>query len=115
MARRIENKVAGEHVTKVHPTHDLALLWKDALLPPLSREDQHRLLIAKRLLVWAGRYAAPKKDEHFATERLAMDGLEDRKNVGGLKLTRPRSFRWDDVDRIYQIALASFCEITSRS
>jgi hypothetical protein len=112
IAQRVERGTAEAHVTKVRTTHDLASLWKDALLPPLPSEDQHRLLIAKRILYWAGRYAAPKEDQDYDKEQAAMNPLEDRKEFGGrLKIIKSRSFDWDYVDRIYQIAMASFLHI----
>jgi hypothetical protein len=53
--------------------------------------------IAKSILNWSGRYAAPLKDEQADRDREAM-----------VKAHRLRSFRWDDFDRIYQVAATSF-------
>jgi hypothetical protein len=113
IAQRIEGGVASPQVTKVRTTHHLASLWNDAMLPALPREDQHRLLIAQRILFWAGRYAAPKKDEDYEKESEAMMSFEDRRDSGTFKIVKGRSFSWDDVDRIYQIAAASLWEIRS--
>jgi hypothetical protein len=35
----------------------------EAELVQLPSDDQHRLTIARQLLSWSSRYAAPKKDE----------------------------------------------------
>jgi len=111
IAQRIENGLAMRHVVRVRPTHDLVTLWADAELPPLSLADQHRLMIARQGLVWSGRYAAPKTDDAFEKEQREMAAFREERAFpppSKLKAVRPRSFDWDDFDRIYQIALQSF-------
>ena len=108
IALRIERHVAMRQVVKVRPTHDLISLWTDAQLPDLSPDDQHRLMIARRILYWSGRYAAPRRDEDYVREQQAMEPLEEAVHSGGLKFKRLRSFTWDDFDRIYQVAATSF-------
>jgi hypothetical protein len=97
IALRIEVQLAQPHVVRVRPVHDLVSLWSDAGLPRLPSDDLHRLMIAKSILNWSGRYAAPLKDEQADRDREAM-----------VKAHRLRSFRWDDFDRIYQVAATSF-------
>ena len=105
VAQRIESKMAAPHVTRVRPVHDLVSLWKDAQLPKLERADHHRLLIAKRWLYWASRYAAPMSDEQYEKEEAELEKYEQRS--GNLGSYRP-SFDWDDFDRLYQIASNAF-------
>ena len=109
IAQRVEIGIAMRHVVKVRATHDLVSLWKDAQLPALSSGDAHRLMIAKQTLYWAGRYAAPLKDEDFEKEKSDMASLEDRLPFGtsNIFIITPRSFSWEDFDRIYQIAAES--------
>ena len=105
IAQRIELGCAKAHVTRVRPTHDLPSLWADAELPILPAADLHRLLIARSILTWSGRYAAPKNDLQYERELKDQKDLEDVVSyIGSLKLTRPRPFRWQDVDRIFGIA-----------
>jgi hypothetical protein len=61
IAQRIECKISKPNVPSIRLTHDLVELWEDASLPRLPRADKHRLLIAKIILYWAGRYPAPKE------------------------------------------------------
>lgn len=112
IAQRIEVRLAQRHVVKVRPTHDLVSLWSDAELPRLPPDDLHRLMIAKRILHWAGRYAAPRTDEQADREQEEMAPLEERPISSRLKARRLRSFGWDDFDRIYQVALTSFVELS---
>jgi hypothetical protein len=114
IAQRIELDIAMDHVTRVKPTHDLVLLWEDAELPPLPPDDLHRLMIAKRALSWAGRYAAPMEDKHYNKERDAMEPLVDKRPFGRLHLILPRSFERNDFDRIYQVGYRSFCALRDR-
>lgn len=105
IAQRIELGIAMEHVRRVRLTHNLPSLWADAELPTLPDDDQHRLLIAKSILIWSGRYAAPKEDQVYEQEKLDEQGLEDIVSDNGqFKIIRPRSFSWKDMDRIYQVA-----------
>ncbi len=109
IAQRIENQQAQQHITRVRPTHNLPGLWSDARLPKLPDPDYHRLLIAKSILIWSGRYAAPKSDKEFEHERALQEPYEDIvSNNSNLKIRRPRSFGWEDFDRIYSIASVEF-------
>src|ERR1700679_3172413 len=74
----------------------------------MPREDLHRLMIARRILYWAGRSAAPRKDEMTAREQEAMSALSNRLPGSKGKIKLPRSFSWDDFNRIYQMAAGSF-------
>jgi hypothetical protein len=111
IAQRIECGVANLTTQIVRPTHDLRRLWEDAALPALSNEDQHRLLIARRILLWAGRYAAPKKDDQYDREEAEMEPLQQTVPLGTLKIIKHRTFDWEDVDRIYQLPHTSFWTI----
>jgi hypothetical protein len=113
IAQRIEVRLAQLHVVKVRPTHDLVSLRSDAQLPHLPPDDLHRLMIAKRILHWAGRYAASRLDEQADREREEMAPLQDTRPFGsrGLTIIKTRSFDWDDFDRIYQVAATSFVEL----
>lgn len=115
IAARIERGTAKPGVVKVRLNHDLVSLWEDAELPVLQRGDLHRLMIAKRILYWAGRYAAPKKDADYAREEADMQPLLDTKQLGALLLYQPRSLSWDDFNRIYEVASASLGEALDRS
>ena len=107
--QRVEIGIAMQYVVRVRATHDLVSLWKDAQLPALTSDDTHRLMIARQILYWAGRYATPLKDEDFEKEKCDMKPLENRVPFGtsNLFLIRPRLFSWEDFDRIYQIAAES--------
>lgn len=105
IAQRIELGIAMEHVRRVRPTHDLPSLWADAELPTLPVDDQHRLLIARSILIWSGRYAAPREDQVYEQEKVDEQGLEDTVSDNGqFKIIRPRSISWEDMDRIFQVA-----------
>ncbi len=108
IAARIERKAAKSEIIGVRPTHDLNRLWEDADLPAMQNEDVHRLLIAKRILYWSGRYAAPLKDEDFEKEEQKMRGPYRTRGAGQLEEHHSVSIGWDDFDRIYGIACASF-------
>jgi hypothetical protein len=105
IAQRMELGLSPSHIVRVRPTHDLPELWKDAGLPELSREDQHRLMIATSILYWSGRYAAPKTDDVYDKEREREKGFENVVGkLGDLQIYQARSFNWEDFDRIYTIA-----------
>jgi hypothetical protein len=111
IAQRIESGRSMKHVIRVRPTHDLDTLWIEAQLPTLPPADQHRLLMAKRILRWSGRYAAPNEDRQYVEEEQAMAPLEGRQTFGKLLGARGRSFNWEDFDRIYQVANIVFVEV----
>lgn len=109
IAQRIENGTARRDVTKVRPTHDLRVLWGEASLPALPKDDLGRLIHAKYVLLWTGRYPAPRRDEQYdemseelKTFKVVVGKLGKRNLVADLK------FAWDDFDRIYQTAADVF-------
>lgn len=110
IAQRIEIGKAKPHVVRVRPTHDLVSLWADAELPTLAAEDQYSLLIARRVLYWSGRYAAPKKDEDFDKEEEALDKIVVPRREGMTGKAWLLFIDWETVDRIYGIASKSFWE-----
>ncbi len=111
IAQRIEMGRALRDVVQVRPTHDLDKLWNEAELPPLCPADRRRLLIAKRLLKWAGRYAAPVKDDQYDAEQREIDRGVVRRPISLKTLATPQSFEWEDFDRIYQVAYVAFGEL----
>jgi hypothetical protein len=111
IAQRIECKISKPNVPSIRLTHDLVELWEDASLPRLPRADKHRLLIAKIILYWAARYPAPKRDRDYYREQEAIERLQEPKPLGKMRIIKPRSFDWNDVERIYQIAHESFWAI----
>ncbi|WP_157179667.1 hypothetical protein [Rhizobium sp. CF142] len=109
IARRIEQGMAMDHVTKVRATHDLPKLWKDAQLPELEQLDKLHLLQSGIALHWAGRYAAPLKDEIYERDMNAVEELlEIVPEMKGIKLRRTQPMVWDRFDKIYTIASDSF-------
>jgi hypothetical protein len=114
VAQKIEFGLAPENVLHVRPTHDLRALWREASLPSLSNEDQRRLLLAKRILVWAGKYAAPKNDESYEKEELEDERLQPPRSTGGLRFLRPLAFDWENFDRLYQIAAREFWNLRAK-
>lgn len=109
IAQRVENGTADMHVGSVPMTHNLPTLWENAKLPKLPKDDKGRLLKAKYILLWTGRYPAPKTDEDF--ERMRSE-LKAHKvitgQIGRFTTTKDLSFAWDDFDRIYQVAADTF-------
>ena len=107
IAQKLELQVAPEGVNAIRTTHDLPWLWKDAGLRTLSRKDQALLLAGKRILIWSGRYAAPKSDADLVREEEAYDALFPR--TKGSIFSKPEDYiDWDGFDRIYQIAAGEF-------
>lgn len=111
IAQQIESDCAKPGVIKVRPTHDLVSLWEDAQLPILSTEDQYRLLVSKRILYWSGRYAAPLKDKDFDEEKTELLKLADLQPFGSAHIIVPRSFSWDNIDRIFQLVVSQLLQL----
>jgi hypothetical protein len=112
VAQRIELRIAKPGVVRVRPTHDLVALWSEAELVQLPSDDLHRLMIARQLLSWSSRYAAPKKDEQAEEAWAEMAPLQDKPAPGSrLRAIIPRSFNWEDFDRLYRIAATTFYEL----
>jgi hypothetical protein len=106
IARKIECGLAPAHVTKVPMTHDVPKLWQAAGLPTLPTPDRLRLHHAKRILMWAGRYAAPKTDEQFHKELDEEEALKPPLPPGGLRIEKdPPLLEWPSFNRLYLIAL----------
>jgi len=110
IAQRLELQVAPEGVSTIRTTHDLPSLWKDAGLRTLARKDQALLVAAKRVLIWSGRYAAPKSDADLVREEKAYEALFPR--TKGSIFSKPADYiDWDGFDRIYQIAAGEFWDL----
>ncbi|OKL42905.1 hypothetical protein [Pseudovibrio exalbescens] len=116
IAQKIEMKRSNKKVTTVPSSHDLVMLWATAGLPELSLEDRETLVIARRVLNWAGRYAAPKNDERedklYSEERRY---LKDEPRPGELRIKKLRSIDWDQFDRLYKIAFEAFWSLRSEA
>lgn len=109
IAQRIESGTS--EVTKVRATHDLLSLWADAGLPKLQEDDLRVLLDAKRVLYWAGRYAAPKTDEDLKKEEEAEDIVVNRRTGGSLADMANIKLNWDAFSRVYLIAATEFWKV----
>jgi hypothetical protein len=94
-------------ITKVPVSHNVPKLWTEARLPALLPDDHGRLIQARVYLMWAGRYPAPNRDEDG--ERDEADLLEHGTSL--FRTRTPRTFNWDDVERIYSTANHYFIEI----
>lgn len=109
IAQRVENGTADTHAGSVPMTHNLPTLWENAKLPKLPKDDRGRLLKAKYILLWTGRYPAPKTDEDFERMRSELKGYKViTGEIGRFITTKDLSFSWDDFDRIYQVAADTF-------
>lgn len=106
VAQRIES--GKSKAIKVRATHDLLDLWADAGLPKLQEDDLRVLLDAKKVLYWAGRYAAPRRDEDSIKEEEAEDRIVSRRTGGTLAGFASIQLNWDAFSRIYLIAATEF-------
>jgi|SRR5689334_850364 hypothetical protein len=96
-------------ITRVPASHNVPKLWECAKLPQLTSDDYGRLVQARVYLMWAGRYPAPNRDEDGERDEAE---LREHMNEPGASLFRtPRTFNYDDVQRIYWIAYECFLEI----
>ena len=95
----------------IRPTHDLKSLWSDAELPQLARVDMHTLLVAKRVLYWAGRYAAPLRDADYDREQAELNSLADATRFGSVTLRRAPPFDWSAFDRLFQMVATAFDDL----
>jgi hypothetical protein len=93
---------------KLQSTHNLPKLWEDASLPKLNADGKRVLLLAKRLLFWAGRYPAPIRDEDAEKE---LEELKRAPPSAGDDLLRRGILDWPHIDKVYQIAAHSFWTI----
>jgi uncharacterized protein YgbK (DUF1537 family) len=55
-------------------------------LPSLDRPDKQRLLVAKSLFTWSGRYAAPRTDQKFKHERREQEQGSGSGKLAGVSL-----------------------------
>ncbi|MFO1099566.1 MAG: hypothetical protein U1E81_15210 [Xanthobacteraceae bacterium] len=108
IAQRIESGIAKANIDKVKPTHNLPKLWNDASLPELDSDGKRTLLIAKRVLFWSGRYAAPKRDSDFIKDQAEFDQLKSEPSSAQNDLLRFGLFNWSDIDKVYRVAAGSF-------
>ena len=112
IAQRIENGTSLPCVTRVRPVHDLPELWREAQLPILPKADRGRLIHAKHILLWTGRYPAPNKDEQYETMTAEEQPYEEVFGTLGRFTLRTRpSFTWDDFDRIFQATRTAIWEL----
>ena len=90
-------------IVGVPATHDLPVLWKEAALPILEREDHLRLLLFKSVLVWAGRYTTPRSEKAWGEELKAKEPFLNRR-PGNSRIIKRTSIGWEEFDRLYKIA-----------
>jgi hypothetical protein len=108
IAQKLELQVAPKGVDMIRMTHDLPRLWKDADLPTLPPKEQARLLAAKRIQIWSGRYAAPKSDADLVREDEAYKALFPRTKANIFSQPAEDYLDWDGFDGLYQIAAGEF-------
>lgn len=113
IAQRLGNNTAPAGVTFVRRIHDLPDLWADAALPELSEQDHRRLILAKYILKWTGRYPAPSTDSKERTGDWDVYS-EDVHRLGRIKLRTPLSYTWHDFERIFGSAAKVFTELVPR-
>ena len=110
IAQKVE---IGGGPKSVPAVHDVPDLWVRAGLPALANDDRRRLLMVKSLLIWSGRYAAPKTDLWYYKEEAEFEALHpaprSRSDNGKLLFhsLSEMSFPlldWENFDRLYQIA-----------
>lgn len=101
IAWQIEDGSAASHLVSMPMSHDLPRLWRDARLPPLSRNDARWLLDMKWALLWSSRYPAPK--DGAARQRQQVDLLTFERSAQKPKplIGKMESFGWNDLNRIY--------------
>ncbi len=109
IAQRVELGIANKNVHRVPHTHDLISLWGAAELGPLSTDDRHTLLIARRILKWSGRYAAPKDDQSAYRDDDEEQRILDAPAPPDVARARKwRTIDWEQFDRVYGIASSVF-------
>ncbi|GGA55613.1 hypothetical protein GCM10011385_06480 [Nitratireductor aestuarii] len=105
IAQRLVNGTIELKDDRPPQTHDLPQLWHTAKLPKLKSEDQGRLIFAKHVLYWGGRYPVPAKESDYAREE--REEKPFRKIVGKIgryNIEQRLNLGWDDFDRIFRIA-----------
>jgi hypothetical protein len=113
VALRIERGISTRGLTKLPLTHDVQALWRDAELPPLSKERRLELLFLKQVLTWAGRYPAPVSDKaafHEENEIEAARG-DDPPSSDGFRLRKLRVFGWEEFADLYEIVATEFWKL----
>lgn len=95
-------------------THAITDLWREAELPKLTRESLYRLMLAQRILFWAGRYAAPKTDAAYAEEQNKLDGIVARNGSGPLGVSRRITLDWQGFDELFLLAATTFHSMRER-
>lgn len=110
IAFKIKLKISPQHVTRVRPTHDLEKLWVDAQLPKLNEEGLLVLLRAKSILIWSGRYAAPKTDDDFEKEQATESAIRHPANRSEIF-----SIDWQNFNNVYQVAANEFWKLDNLS
>lgn len=111
IAQRVENGSAPSHVAAVPMSHDLPRLWHDADLPPLSDAGRKWLAHAKWILIWSGRYPAPRADKVRALQTEELEAHEPKPVDGSLRIRRLEVFEWSDFEAIWQVASADLAKL----
>jgi hypothetical protein len=112
IAQRLELGESLGSITRVPISHNVSQLWSHAKLPKPSEADYGRLVRARVVLMWAGRYPAPNKDADGDRDDAELWEHDYERPPNPTSLFRtPRSFNLEDVRRIYSIANDCFWDL----
>jgi len=114
VAQRLEMGVSKLPNLRPSNTHDLLRLWDDAELEKPAREDHQTLFIARKVLQWAGRYAAPTKDTYFDSQAEEEESLRDYEPNMSVNVLKTRSISWEQFDAVYALPSAAFWELRNQ-
>ena len=79
-------------------THDLLSLWKLAEAEELNEWDKKRLKNFRTILVWAGRYATPAKEEYYLKDKWERVPVSNQNK--SIQITKSLSLDWTDFDTV---------------
>ncbi len=104
IARKIIDGVLTED--KLSLSHDIPILWKNADIGDLSKDDSLVLWRAKQILTWSGRYATPKRAASWKEEDQEFEKIQGRNLNSKDEFTFQLgdNLNWSDFDRLYQKA-----------
>jgi len=113
IAIQIERGVAAQHVNDLRATHDLTTLWRDAGLPKLAKPEQRCLVYAKQIMLWAGRYPTPTREDAYEREEAEMEGLHEVVGrLGKFPIIQAGGYMtWETVDKVFSFASDEFHRI----
>jgi len=95
IAQRLVTRCADPATEGVPPNHFLPTLWGMAGLMKLGREDRYRLLRFESVLIWSGRYAAPRTEKAWMeTGKRKVHGTESASGQGRAAAHHPPNSLW---------------------